>query len=259
MAARHKSRVIFPKNKWHHFIVLIGLYLFGLGLVLLLKPSYFANILIVYLPGMTYNYFLLKRSGPKILLFGLCSLLFIVPVEILARLTNSWDVQSIFPRILGIAPIENVLYALVNIMYPLLFYEYFYDQDRNRKISPRWKVLVLGYIVLFAGTFTVFFTSAAALQLQYWMLGVIILIPIVILLFIYKRHILKRLLVPALVFGTMFALHELVSMYLGHWWWPGTYLLPIQILGFTYPLDDVIIWLLFSNMAVIAGYEVMWD
>jgi len=79
------------------------------------------------------------------------------------------------------------------------------------------------------------------------------------MLVVYKRHILKRLLVPAIVFGLMYFIHELVSMSLGHWWWPGQYLLTVNIGTNIYPIEDFIIWIVLSNIAVISGYEVMWD
>ena len=195
---KHKSRILFNKNKLLNLFILLGLYVLGIIIVLLTRPSYFVNILIVYLPGMIYAFTLIKKSRKKILLFGLCSILFIIPVEILARLTNSWDVASSFPRILGIAPVENILYALVNIIYPVLFYEYFYDGDRNREISKRSKILILLYVIIFVITLSLFFIDSNSIKLNYWVLGAAILIPVFIMLFVFKRHILKRLFLPAI-------------------------------------------------------------
>lgn len=256
---KHKSHFLFEHEKFKHFVVLLILFVVGILAVLIIQPTYIENILLVYLPGTIYCLGLLKRSKKKILLFAAVSLLFIIPVELLARMTDSWDVSSIFPRLLGIAPIENMVYALVNLVYPLAFYEYFYDQDRSRKISSRWKLLVTAYLILFIGTFSLYFIAPELIKFDYWMLGIAIFIPVFILLFTQKAHILKRLLVPALVFGLMFGIHELVSMALGHWWWPGNYLFPIEIFGQIYPVDDIIIWLLFSVVGVISGYEALWD
>lgn len=256
---KHKSKILFEKSKLKDFYVLIALYILGLIFISIVKTTYLENILIVYLPGLLYSFYHLHKSRRKVFLFGLCSLLFIVPVEILARMTDSWDVASTLPRILGIAPLENVVYALVNIIYPLAFYEVFYDGDRNRKISSRWKILIALYLTLFIVTFVTYFTNPALLNFNYWVLGAIIIVPVLGLMLIYKRHILKRLLVPAIIFGAMYFAHELISMNIGHWWWPGDYLFPIIIDGLTYPLEDFIIWIIFSNIAVISGYEVLWD
>ena len=256
---KHRSNFFFEKSKLKHFLVLLGLYIAGVLLVLFLRPSYMLNLFIVYFPGMLYVFFLIKKSRKKILLFGLVSILFIIPVELLARVTDSWDVLSTLPRLFGLAPIENMFYALVNIMYPLAFYEYFYDGDRNREISKNWKILVALFLLLFAVVLAVFHIDPNMLLLDYWFIGLAILVPIFVLLLVFKRYILKRLLVVALVFGLMFGIHEIVSMYLGHWWWPGTYVLPLEIGGHIYPVEDFVIWLLFSNAAVISGYEVLWD
>lgn len=256
---KHKSRFLFEQNKLKHFIALILLYFIGVLAVLIIQPSYIENIILVYLPGTIYALGLVKNSKRKILLFALVSMLFIIPVEILARLTNSWDVSSLFPRLLGIAPLENIAYALINIIYPLAFYEFFFDNDRNRKISPNWKYLLAAYLVLFIGTFTIYFTSPEILKFDYWVIGIGIFIPVLTLLVTRKAHILKRLLIPAITFGLMFGIHEVVSMALGHWWWPGEYVLPITVFGHIYPVDDLIIWLLFSVVGVISGYEALWD
>lgn len=255
----HKSRILIEKNKVKDLVVLSLLFLVGVLFVLIIKPGYLLNILIVYIPGLVYTLSKLKKSAQKILIFGVTSLLFIIPVEILARLTNSWDVASDFPRILGIAPVENVVYGLVNIFYPLAFYEYFFDNDRNRAVSSRFKMLIALYFILFCLTFLGFYINPNILKFDYWFLGLCILLPVFILLIKYKPHIIKRLIVPAIFFGLMYLIHESVSMYLGHWWWPGNYLLPINVAGFIYPLEDLVIWIVFSNMAVISGYEVMWD
>lgn len=256
---KHASKAWVKRQKLKDLVILALLFILGIFIVLIFKPGYLANILIVYLPGMVYSLTRLKRSTKKILIFGIISILFIVPVEILARLTDSWDVASDFPRVLDIAPLENMLYGVVNIIYPLAFYEYFFDNDRNRKISPRYKYLIGIYIVLFITTFIVYFIDPALLKFDYWVLGLLILSPIFILLLIYKSHIVKRLILPAVFFGLMYLVHEAVSMYLGHWWWPGSYLLPITISDHIYPLEDLIIWIVFSNVAVISGYEVLWD
>ncbi len=251
--------ILIRQNQLKQFLVIVGLYFLGLFVVATIKPSYMVNILIVYLPGLVYLFSQITLSKNKILIFSMLSILFIIPVELLARLTDSWDVQSSFPRLLGIAPVENMLYGFINIIYPITFYEFFYDGDNNRKISQRWKVLLLLYLTLFIGTFTLYYIKPGILRFDYYMLGIIIFPPIFILLGLYKRHIIKRLILPAIVFGLMFLFHEALSMYLGHWWWPGEYLIPLNIYGHTYPLDDIIIWMFLSNIAVISGYEALWD
>ncbi len=256
---KHKSKLRFGKEKLKHFLVLIILFVIGILLVLLIQPTYIESIILVYFPSTIYTLGLLRKSKRKILLFALASILFILPVELLARMTNSWDVSSIFPRLLGIAPLENIVYALVNLIYPLAFYEYFFDNDRNRNISSRWKILVTAYLILFISTFSLYFIAPDIIQFDYWMIGLAIFIPVFILLFTQKAHILKRLVIPAVFFALMFGIHEIVSMSLGHWWWPGSYLLPLEIFGHIYPVDDLVIWLLFSVIGVISGYEALWD
>jgi hypothetical protein len=248
-----------PLSKRKHFWVVIALYVLGLLTVIWTKPSYLLNIIIVYIPGFVYCLILCKHTAHKILLFGLLSLVFIIPVEILARASNSWDVLSQFPRIADLAPIENVVYALVNFMYPIAFYDYFIEQNPSKKISHRWKYLFLiyGLVGIITGIWFHYFSKA--MVFDYWQIGLIIMVPIVILVALLKREIMVKLFFPAVLFGTFYLIHEIVSMQLGHWWWPGNYLATITIMEHVYPLDDFVIWILLSNGSAIGGYKALWD
>jgi hypothetical protein len=42
---------------------------------------------------------------------------------------------------------------------------------------------------------------------------------------------------------------------IGSWFWPGEYLLNLNIFGLKMPLDDIIIWYFLSTPVLIAGYE----
>ena len=75
-------------------------------LVYFWRPVYLLSITIVLVPPSIINFLWLKKSRFKILLFStLTTLLFAPPVELAARLADAWDVQSILPRLFGIAPL----------------------------------------------------------------------------------------------------------------------------------------------------------
>jgi hypothetical protein len=62
-----------------------------------------------------------------------------------------------------------------------------------------------------------------------------------------------------LFFAGAFFIHELVSLKIGHWWWPGEYLLPINLGSIIFPIDDVIIWYFLSTPVLIGGFEFFFD
>ena len=99
-------------KKWKKIFLLFTYVIVALFIVYLIKPPYIINILIVYFPPTLLNFYWLKNSRGKILLFSLLAIiLFALPVELMARLANARDVQSPFPRLFGLVPLENILYA----------------------------------------------------------------------------------------------------------------------------------------------------
>lgn len=223
------------------------------------QPSYFASLLFVYFPPMLANFYWLKGSRTEVLVFSLATLLlFAPPIELLARSADAWDVASIFPRILGTMPLENLVYAFINFFWILCFYEYFIDKDLPAKIPRKFRILMILYLLLFISIFSLFLIDDSLAAVNYWVLGVGIMIP-ALAIFARKPKLLKKTLIPTLFFMFAFFINEVVSMEVGYWWWPGEYLWAVNLLGNVFPIDDVIIWYVLSTPALIGGYEFFMD
>jgi len=247
-------------KKWKKIFLLFAYIIVALLIVYLIKPPYLINILIIYCPPTLLNFYWLKNSRGKILLFALlATILFALPIELIARLANAWDVQSLFPRLFGLVPLENILYAFFNFAWPLAFYEYFVDRDEKKKISSKWKYLMTIFIVFSVIVYSIYAYNKAIISLPYWVIGIFgLLIPFLII-YIKNPKLIKKVLLTTLFFGSVFCLHEIVSLYLGHWWWPGEYLFTINLFENVFPLDDVVIWYIFSTPTLIGGYEFFVD
>jgi len=242
-------------------LLLLGLYvLVSCAAVYILKPVYLLSIIIVLVPPAVLNFLWLEKSRGKILLFSAATtLLFAPPVELSARLANAWDVQSILPRLFGIAPLENLLFAFLNFFWVLCFYEYFIDRDKSSKISPRLRFIIFGYCLLAASVFAGFLINGNTVSLNYHILSVIILLVPGVIIFSLKPKLLAKTWLPTLFFAFVFFVYEIVSLLIGSWWWPGEYLWPVNMFGRIFPLDDVIIWYLLSTPVLIGGYEFFVD
>ncbi|MBU4480380.1 hypothetical protein KKG48_02985 [Patescibacteria group bacterium] len=247
-------------DKKQKIFFIFALFLLGCFFVVILKTNYLTNIIMAYAPASLLTLYWTKNKKKKILMFAtLATILFAVPVEIMARLADAWDVQSIFPRILDVAPIENLIYAFFNFLWPISFYEFFVDGDKNIKISKNFKKLVLFLLLLSLTIYSLIYINKEIVIFNYWQIGLFALfIPAV---FIYAKNpkLLKKIILPTIFFGVVFFTHEMISMYLNHWWWPGEYLLPIEIYGKVFPLDDVIIWYILSTPVLIGTYEFFVD
>jgi hypothetical protein len=253
-------KIIKNNRKVSQIIWLLGYVVLACGFVYLVKPVYLLSIIIVLVPPAVLNFFWLKNSRIKILTFSiLTTLLFAPPIEVAARLANAWDVQSILPRLFGIAPIENLLFAFLNFFWVLSFYEYFVDHDHQSKISSYFRFIIMGFCLLFLLSFSLFFLDRGLLSFNYHVLAVIILFVPGVILFSLKPRLFKKIWLPTIFFALVFFLYEVVSLAIGSWWWPGEYLLPISLAGQVFPLDDVIIWYFLSTPVLIGGYEFFVD
>ncbi|MDI3496398.1 MAG: hypothetical protein PWQ35_419 [Patescibacteria group bacterium] len=245
-----KKRLIFLAS----YILLACLFVY------LIKPVYLFSIIIVLVPPTVLNFIWLKKSKTKIFIFSLLTtLLFAPPVEVVARMANAWDVQSILPRLLGIAPLENILFAFLNFFWVLSFYEYFVDRDKEEKISKNFKWIIALYLVLLVIVTLLFFLAPELVGLNYHTLSIIILLIPGALIFYKKPSLLYKTIIPTLFFAFVFFVYEIVSLFIGSWWWPGSYLFPLNLGGNIFPLDDVIIWYFLSTPVLIGGYEFFVD
>lgn len=242
-------------KKWR----LIGLFIYILIACLIVyftKITYFFSIIIVLVPPAIANFLWLKKSRKKILIFSIAStFLFAFAIELSSRLANTWDVKSILPRLLGLVPLENMLFAFLNIFWVLSFYEYFVDRDTTIKISKKFKYLIILFCLFSLIIFSLYFYNPALIAMNYFTMAIIILIIPSIIIFSRKPSLLKKIILPTLFFAVVFFIYEVVSLKVGNWWWPGEYIATFKIFGKIFPLDDVIIWYFLSTITLIGGYE----
>lgn len=252
--------IYMSKIKRIKLLSLLAYSLLAIFVVLLIRPPYIVSIALVLVPPSLINWLWLKNSRAKVLLFSLLATwLFAPPIELMARLANVWDVASIFPRPFGLIPLENMLFAFLNFFWILSFYEYFIDKDRKEAINNRLKYLVGLYLVFAATVFGLYYYQKDLVSSNYFRLAFITLVVPGVIIFWHNPKLLKKTVLPTLFFALIFFVYELASIKIGSWWWPGEYLLPLNISGRTFPLDDVIIWYFLSPPVLIGGYEFFSD
>lgn len=224
------------------------------------KSVYLLSIFIVLAPPSVINFLWLKNSRKKIFIFSLsATILFAFAVELSSRLANSWDVQSVLPRIFGILPFENIIFAFLNFFWVLSFYEYFVNKEANKKISKKFKYLIGLFSLFSLVIFSLFFCNPQIIALNYFVMAILVLIIPASIIFSMNHKLLKKTTIPTIFFALTFFFYEAVSLINKSWWWPGQYLFAVNFFGNVFPLDDVIIWYFISTIALIGGYEFFAD
>jgi hypothetical protein len=247
-------------KSYKKILFLLGYVLLAGIVVFIFKPVYLVSIILVLVPPAFVNFFWLKKSKLKILTFSIITGVILAPaVELSARLANVWDVQTIFMRPFGLIPFENMLFAFLNFLWVLSFYEYFVDHDSNKRISPRFKFLTALYILAAALIYTIFFLNKDLVTLNYFAISVPLLVIPAVLIFWSKPFLLKKVILPTIFFAFVFFYYEIISLIVGSWWWPGEYFFKVLVFGKIFPLDDVIIWYFLSTPVLIGGYEFFAD
>ncbi len=239
-------------------IALLGGYIIAACFfIFLIKPYYFFSLLIVMAPPAFINFIWLKKTRIKIFLFSIVTtLIFAPPIELASRLSNAWEVQSIFPRLLGEISVENIIFAFINFLWVLSFYEYFINKEKGGGISRNFKYLIVFYFLLAITIFSLYFVNPNFITFTYFQTSIIVLIIPCIVIFSARSSLIKKVILPTIFFAIVFFIYEVVSLIIGSWWWPGDYLFPLEIGGIIFPIDDIMFWYLLSTPALIGGYEI---
>lgn len=248
--------MINPATKTIRLTLLSAYIIIAVFFVWQFRPIYLLSIIIVLVPPTLANFRWLNDMATKkrILAFSLLSLfLFAPPVELSARLANVWDVQSVFPRPFGLIPLENMLLAFLNFFWGLSFYAYFTGTSPSK--SSRLRYLICLYLLLDLVVFSGYFLNPTLIKANYFALALPILIVPAVLLFCRYPALIRKTLPTTLFFAVVLFLYETVSLEIGSWWWPGTYLYALNFNGHIFLLDDILIWYFLSTPVLIAGYE----
>lgn len=215
---------------------------------------------VVSLPTVVYLGLRSRKNWKKIavgsLVFGF---LFGSILEFFAHVTHTWIVPStLFPfRILGLVTIESFLGYVCMTLYVLVFYEHFFDKDKNHRISPHiWVAIIpalLAWVVIVFLHYTnpskLFFTHA------YLKMGIAATIPLVLQIIRRPKLIFKYAPFAVSLFFIIFS-WEIVGLKFNYWTFPGTdYLATVSFFGQHFPIEEIIFWMLLYPATIASYYE----
>ncbi|MEI8361452.1 MAG: hypothetical protein WCG01_04955 [bacterium] len=247
-------------KKISNIAILLTYTMVSIFCVYLIKPHYFYSILLVLMPPMLLTFSWHKKHDVvEILSFSLITTLFFaVPIELIARLNNIWDVDSIFYRPFNLLPLENLLFAFINFAWVIAFDQYLFTSIKHPRqlMNKRLSFLFGLYLTLFIMTFSLFIYEPSVLNFSYFTLSLPILIfPLVFFIF-KKPKLLAQSLHSTIFFAIILFVYEAVSLKTGSWWWPAkNYLFSTHLFGQIFPLDDVLIWYLISTPVLVTSYR----
>ncbi len=242
-------------------ILLITLPLAAVGISLVIQANYLLFTLLYFLPLIIY----LSCRTPKVIMhvtiFSLIIALFgVTVVGYLVSLDHAWYVATIFPfRILGAATIEELLWSFLCIYLIVIFHEHFFDKGKHKPVEShmRYLVYIITALLLFF-LINVYMYSSQLLKIPYfyfWFDIVALLIPLLLFLISFPSTLSKFLkTLPYFIF--LGIIHELTSLQLGHWTFPGKHYIGwINILGYKFPYEEFLFITILFVSAILVYYE----
>lgn len=185
--------------------------------------------------------------------------------DFLAEINNAWSWagtdQLVFPwKILGVVSIDVMVWFFFWVLFAVVFYEHFFEQDRKVRLSSHFKYALIPMLVVVVLLVVVYINKKELLFIPYayFVLGVFTLLPFIYLL-IKSRHSLPKLIKASLFFVPLYFVYELTALSLGQWTFPGQYIGTVSIQSIIFPIEELFVWIFASSTILLSYYEVYVD
>lgn len=223
--------------------------------------SYLLTLLIFAVPVVYFAYHL-SHVWRKLLTY---SILFTTPLasvfSYLAHRDGSWFTPSAFPRIFGVYPAEDIVWAIVFSFYALVLYVFFYDRD-TLPAFPKYFRRIIEYLWIFAFLFSLVvyvYPPLPAIPYFYGLLIAVMALLIPWWIILKHERLLPKILRISIFFLIPSILMEYVALSTGTWSFPGTHFIGwIEVGALRLPLEELA-WILFSIPPILVFYELLAD
>jgi len=223
-------------------------------------PAIMSIVLFLIIPSI-YLSFKGKIYIKKVLYFSvLISILTMIFIDYIAHFTGDWLIPStIFSfKILGLVPIENIFWAFFSVYFILIFYEYFINKHKDKKvINPKMIYLFSAILFIFIIFLFFLFNNPSFLNIPYfyfWWGLILMALPVSLIFFIKTRTIAKSFVVFAYFFYMHF-IYEITALKVGWWSFPGKYIGSVSLFGVSFPIEELFFWFILFALAVLTYYE----
>lgn len=225
-----------------------------------LKSNFLISTLLFFgLPALWLSY----RTPKMIARSALFSVIVGIPLgivaDVVAVLDKSWFVpNTLFPRLFGLVPIEDLIWVVLLTYTIIIFYEHFLDKGKHNLIDKRMKYLVFPVILLLILTVVALVIDPSILQIKFaylWIGIILIVIPTVTFLSSFPKLISKYVKV-GVYFLLLSLVFELTALQLGHWTFPGyNFIGWVELGGLKFPFEEFFFWMILTSTAILSYYE----
>lgn len=241
------------------YVVMVGLAVFAVVASFALHATFLVSTFLFF--GLPILYLLKRTKKPKwreasamALVYGT---LYGFLCDYLAQVNNVWTWSpTLTYRILGVVSPEAIIWGVLWVLLLVFYYEHAIEHSRTDRVSPRiWIAVISGVL---AGTALILIATFAPHMLTfpyaYAVIGICITVPFFGIVW-NKPVLIPKLAKASAYFIPLFFAYELTARYLGQWWFPGQYVGIVSFGAITFPFEELVVWIIFSSMAMLSYYE----
>jgi hypothetical protein len=241
-------------------ILLILFPIFSAVFSVVINANYLTSILLFFgLPAIWLSYRTPQMITRTLLYAAIFTIPFGIIVDYIVTIDYGWYVpKTLFPLILGVVPVEDIIFVLLLVYAIIMFFEHLIHHGKHKILSNSMKYLILlitTIVILFS---LILVTKPKFLELPYsylWTGIIFIIIPFVIYILKFPRMISKFVIVGSYFFMTAL-IFELVALNLNQWTFPGNNFIGfISIFGYSFPIEELLFFMVFFSSGMLAWYE----
>ncbi len=190
---------------------------------------------------------------------GLFGIIFAILFDLIGEINKAWIVSGvpiIKYSLLGIIPVDGIVWSILWIFYVITFYEHFSIHSHTNMMKKGWMRITVFSLIMLSIFFLIYTINPLILKIPYTYLFLGILgVFMSICILIKKPNFLRDLLLTSLYFIPLCLLFEYTSLSLSHWKFPGQYIYTFPVHGLLIPLEEILFWIIFSNGIIILYYK----
>lgn len=249
------------RKKKIDLIILLVYPIIGAIISHLLNINAFGSVIVFF--GLPSVYLTIRgaKFSKRAIIFSLLSSVFmIIIIDYISHLNGQWIIpNSILPRLFQYVTIEVIVWAILNVYFVVMFYEYFLHHHFTKELLfPRMKYFFIACLLLFVLFLFIynFLPNLFYIPYFYFLFGtVLILIPTSVQLLRYPKFVAKFFETAAYFFYLTFT-YEITALQLGWWDFPGHQFIGwVTISNIKFPIEELIFWIFLFAMAILAYYE----
>lgn len=240
-------------------LILLIINILAVIISILFEPNFIVSAMLFFGLPTAYIMTVHQLSHKNILIASVSLGIFMCYCfELLAEHNNAWKLGSgtTFGKIFGIAEIDILIWSFLWVLFILTIYSHFMPQKLKTGTVSRRSYKSLKFSLICAGILTIFyliFPNALVLPKPYLTISLFGLIPFGFLIIKRPSLVLSAfMMVPYFVF--VFLAHEITSLRLGHWLFPGDYIATMNLGGVSMSFEELFFWIILGAPVMVVYY-----